>query len=413
MKVKKIIVLLLVAILLVNCNILLVNAVSLQEQKSDLNEQKKAAEAQQDDVQEEMSSEMQEVEELSTDISNVENEISTLKLQLEEVETSIDEKTKEIEKKQEEYDSNQKLLEERLVTMYETSNTSFLDLLLSSTSIVDFISNYYLMEQIVEFDTELLETIEKEQQEIEQAKQELETKKQEVEEIKQQQESKASELKTKKAERQTKIDALSEQNKQLQSEIDDYNAKLKEVDNAIAAALKKAMEEEQKRNEQSSNGSSGSSSSGGSSKFDGTFAWPCPGYTRVTSRMKYRWGRWHKGIDIGTGGVTGKTVVASAAGTVIYRAYQSGTSASPGYGNYVIIYHGNGFCSLYAHMNSVSVSMGQSVSQGQTIGYSGNTGGVAPHLHFEIRKASSVSNFFGNNWLDPLDYLPNVYTIVD
>jgi len=65
-------------------------------------------------------------------------------------------------------------------------------------------------------------------------------------------------------------------------------------------------------------------------------------------------------------------------------------------------------------MQSKAVSTGTYVSQGQTIGYSGNTGGVAPHLHFEIRKASSVGNFFGvNNWLDPLDYLPGGYVRVD
>ena len=157
------------------------------------------------------------------------------------------------------------------------------------------------------------------------------------------------------------------------------------------------------------------SSSASGSKFDGTFIWPLD-YSprRVTSRMKIRWGKWHKGIDIGTNAENGKRVVAAASGTVIYSAYQSGTSSSPGYGNYLIIYHGNGFATLYAHMQSKSVSSGQYVTQGQTIGYSGSTGGVAPHLHFEIRKASSVGNFFGvNNWLDPLDYLPGGYTIVD
>ena len=64
-------------------------------------------------------------------------------------------------------------------------------------------------------------------------------------------------------------------------------------------------------------------------------------------------------------------------------------------------------------MASKSVSTGERVSQGQLIGYSGNTGGVAPYLHFEIRRATSVSDFFGNNWLDPLDYLPGGYVIVD
>ena len=184
--------------------------------------------------------------------------------------------------------------------------------------------------------------------------------------------------------KQSEVNKLSADEKAKQDELDAYNAKLKEIDNAIAEALRKAQEEEKKNN--ATNGGNGSS-------FDGTFAWPLD-YSprRVTSRMKYRWGRWHKGIDIGTNAEIGK------------RA---------GYGNYLIIYHGNGYCSLYAHMNSKVVSTGQKVSQGQLIGYSGNTGGVAPHLHFEIRKATSIGDFFGNNWKDPLDYLPGGYTIVD
>ena len=129
--------------------------------------------------------------------------------------------------------------------------------------------------------------------------------------------------------------------------------------------------------------------------------------------MKYRWGRWHKGIDIGTNAEIGKRVIAAASGTVIYSAYQAGSSSSAGYGNYLIIYHGNGYFSLYAHMDSKAVRTGQKVSHGPLIGYSGNTGGVAPHLHFEIRKATSIGDFFGNNWKDPLDYLPGGYTIVD
>ena len=164
------------------------------------------------------------------------------------------------------------------------------------------------------------------------------------------------------------------------------------------------------KEEENNSGSTG----GNGSSFDGTFTWPLD-YSprRVTSRMKYRWGRWNKGIDIGTNAEIGKRVVAAASGTVVYSAYQSGSSSSAGYGNYLIIYHGNGFCTLYAHMDSKAVSTGQRVSQGQLIGYSGNTGGVAPHLHFEIRRATSVSDFFGNNWLDPLDYLPGGYTIAE
>ena len=233
----------------------------------------------------------------------------------------------------------------------------------------------------------------------------LEKDKAKVISVKADQEVKRAQLSALQEKKQSEINKLSVDEKAKQAELDAYNAKLKEIDDAIAEALRKAQEEEKKNN--ATNGGNGSS-------FDGTFAWPLD-YSprRVTSRMKYRWGRWHKGIDIGTNAEIGKRVIAAASGTVIYSAYQAGSSSSAGYGNYLIIYHGNGYCSLYAHMNSKAVSTGQRVSQGQLIGYSGNTGGVAPHLHFEIRKATSIGDFFGNNWKDPLDYLPGGYTIVD
>ena len=85
-----------------------------------------------------------------------------------------------------------------------------------------------------------------------------------------------------------------------------------------------------------------------------------------------------------------------------------------GYGIYIMIIHGGGYVTLYGHLNSSHISNGQYVSQGQVIATSGNSGGsTGAHLHFEIRKASSRADFFGNNWLNPLDYLPGGYTMLD
>ncbi len=372
----------------------------LNDEKADIQGKITEAQEQQEDVKEQLSAEMQEVVELNNSIDEVERQIQQLQSEIDTLQASIDQKQKELEQKQEEHDKNQKLLEDRLVVMYEAGETSFLDMLFSSKNIVEFISNYYLWQQLIQCDRDLLDTIEQEQQEITNTKQQLEQEKTKVDSAKVEQETKNNLLKTQRAERQRKVDALSEEEKTLQTEIEENNKKLKEIDNAIAQAMAEALKAEQQ--------------GGSGSNFDGTFIWPLD-YSprRVTSRMKYRWGRWHKGIDIGTNAETGKSVIAAASGTVIYSAYQSGSSSAAGYGNYLIIYHGNGYCTLYAHLNSKLVSTGQKVSQGQLIAYSGNTGGVAPHLHFEIRKASSVGNFFGNNWLDPLDYLPGGYVIVD
>lgn len=341
-----------------------------------------------------------ELQKLTSQVVDVQREVDSLNAQIDELNSSINAKQDEIEAEEAEIERKDNLLKERMVALYEAGDTSFLDVLFNSENLLDFLSNYSLIQQILETDTALIEALEQQKQQLENDKSKLEANKKEVENKQAEQKIKRAQLKTLQEKKQSEVNKLSAEEKAKQAELDAYNAKLKEIDDAIAKALQDAYEKEH--------------SGGNGSNFNGTFAWPLD-YSprRVTSRMKFRWGRWHKGIDIGTNAENGKRVVAAASGTVIYSAYQSGTSASPGYGNYLIIYHGNGYCSLYAHMSSKAVSTGQWVSQGQLVGYSGNTGGVAPHLHFEIRKATSVGDFFGNNWLDPLDYLPGGYTLAD
>lgn len=346
-----------------------------------------------------------ELQKLTNQVNEAQKQLNVLKAQIDELNASIDEKQNQIEEEAAEIERKDNLLKERMVALYEAGETSYLDVLFNSENLLDFLSSYSLIQQIVETDTALIEELEQKKLQLENDKADLEKSKSEVEEKEAEQKIKRAQLVALQEKKQSEINKLSEEEKQKQNELDEYNAKLNEIDNAIAEALENAMQEEQ-------NGSGGTGGNG--SSFDGTFTWPLD-YSprRVTSRMKYRWDRWHKGIDIGTNAEIGKRVVAAASGTVVYSAYQSGSSSSAGYGNYLIIYHGNGFCTLYAHMDSKAVSTGQRVSQGQLIGYSGNTGGVAPHLHFEIRRATSVGDFFGNNWLDPLDYLPGGYTIAE
>jgi len=118
------------------------------------------------------------------------------------------------------------------------------------------------------------------------------------------------------------------------------------------------------------------------------FVWPVHGV--LTSGFGWRWGRMHEGIDLAV--ASGTPVVASAAGTVIVAGWLGG------YGNLVVVDHGNGVSTAYGHNTSVTVGVGQSVAQGQLIAYSGNTGhSTGPHLHFEVRINGSP--------VDPLGYL--------
>ncbi len=378
---------------------------ALEDDRKDVQDKINEAKNELNSISDEKDEAETELEKLTSQIVQVQAELDSLKAQIEDLNYSIEKKQEEINEEAAEIERKDNLLKERMVALYEAGDTSYLDVLFNSEDIFDFLSSYSIIQQIVETDTALIEELEKQKQQLENDKSNLEADKAKVEEKETEQKIKRASLATLQEKKQSEVDKLSADEKAKQDELDAYNSKLKEIDNAIAEALRKAQEEEKKNN---------SATGGNGSSFDGTFAWPLD-YSprRVTSRMKYRWGRWHKGIDIGTNAETGKRVVAAASGTVVYSAYQSGSSSSAGYGNYLIIYHGNGYCTLYAHMASKSVSTGEKVSQGQLIGYSGNTGGVAPHLHFEIRRATSVSDFFGNNWLDPLDYLPGGYVIVD
>lgn len=364
----------------------------LEDQKSDLNTKIDETKNQQSEVKEQLSEQRQEIEKLDESITQMEDEISTLNVQIAELENSIQEEQTKLEQKQKEHEENQALMEERLVVMYEYGDTSFLDMLFNSKNIIEFISNYYMLSQITQCDKELLETIEKEQEEIENTKKELEANKEKVSSAKTEKETKNNLLKTQKSQRQAKADSLSAEDKALQDKIDSYNAQVAKIDSDI----KKIIEDLNKKNN-SSSGSNGL-------KFDGSFIWPCNNKI-ITSRVKWRWGRWHKGIDIGA---RYENVYASASG----YAY---TLENPGgYGHYIMIIHGDGYITLYGHLNSFKVSYGQYVSQGQVIAQSGNSGGsIGAHLHFEIRKASSISGFFSSSFLNPLDYLPGGYTIYD
>ena len=121
----------------------------------------------------------------------------------------------------------------------------------------------------------------------------------------------------------------------------------------------------------------------------GNLSWPVPCSTRVTSRFGYRTDpftgeqRYHSGIDIDGYGNDGGAVCAADSGTVITATYNDG------YGNYIIIDHGNGYQTLYAHMSGLAVGSGSSVSQGQTIGYLGATGrATGTHCHLASRSGS-------------------------
>lgn len=329
---------------------------------------------------------MQEIENLNDSISESEDELNSIQEKINELQREIDQAKVDLDKIQKEYEEKQEQLEDRIVAQYKAGTTTYLDVLLNSSSFTNFISNYYLVGQIAKYDQELLDELETEKTKIEESKTSLETKQTELESEKEKHKQEKAILDQNKELKTTKVAGLTTEQKALQQQIDEYNNQIKQVENDI----KKLMST--------------------SSYTDGTYSggqleWPIPGYYKITS---YFGGREqpvagastnHKAIDIGTDRQTGKTVIAAESGKVIISKCQVNSAGKDvGYGNYIVIDHGNGYSTTYAHLSSRKVSVGTVVSRGQTIGLSGNTGtSSGPHLHFGVSYRGTPVN--------PLDYV--------
>lgn len=325
-----------------------------------------------------------EVKTLSGEIDTLNEELADLNSKLQGLNESIENKQVEIEKKEKEIAEKEELLKERLVAIYENGGTSYLDVLLGSGNYLEMLFSFDVVEQIADADTKLINQVASQKEQIVNEKNELENEKTEVDSVKNQVSAKKNDIQAKKSQKDSIYAQLSESEKSKQQEIDSYNDAISKMEAQLRAMAASAQ----------SKGVAGL-------HFDGSFIWPCNNKV-VTSGMKKRWGRWHKGIDIGA---NYETVYASASGYA-YTAENPG-----GYGHYIMIFHGGNYVTLYGHLNSYYISSGQYVSQGQAIAQSGNSGSSqGAHLHFEIRQASSFASYFNVSPINPLDYLPGGWT---
>ena len=304
----------------------------------------------------------------------------------------------------------------RVRAMEENGELGLVPLLMHATSLGDLLTVLEDASDIMKSDVELYEDYIAARINTEQIKAEYEAKKAELE-------AKQEELREQQAQLEAEIEEATQLIKSLEEDIDARNEELHElllaeietaekIDRLVEEQERQRREEEERRRREEeerqrqqaannpapadngggSSDNSGSSSGGGTVTGTGSWGWPCPGCTYITSRFGNRWHpifnewRYHSGLDIGAG--YGSAVVASDSGTVCMA------EVNGGYGNCVMINHGNGYYTLYGHLSGYAVSSGQSVTKGQTIGYVGDTGwATGPHLHFEIRQ--------GSNKLDP------------
>lgn len=403
--VQKIIVITIISILLLYTNTLIVsnaaNEISNYQAEQKQNESKiTETQEKMKEVEKIKDETLKEVEKLNVQISDYEGQIETLDEQIISTNKKIEDAQTKLQKAQKDYKNQEKLLKERLVASYEAGETSYLDFLLSSESLTDLISNYYLVEEIASYDAELLDKIEKEKKEIEQAKQTLENSKKELATQKASKQSVSLQLKTSKSEKDKYVSQLSEEEKQLQSRIDQLKKDNQSIDAKIRAKqaeIEAALKRQQEQSGNNSNSGSNNSSSNSGTSSSG-FIKPVNSY--VTTGMYYSSGAYHGAVDFGAAGVNGMPVYAAADGIVHTTA-----ALTTSYGNYVIIAHYNGLYTLYAHgqAGSICVSEEQAVKKGQQIMRVGSTGNsTGPHLHFEVRKSPGTYSCRVN----PLSYLP-------
>lgn len=310
-------------------------------------------------------------------ISNTKAEINSMEARIGLLEESITLQEEMIKDKKEEYEKNYDIFKKRVRALYMYDNTTVLGLVLGTDSFIDFLTTSDNLSAIAAHDEKLMQELDTERRLLEEEMENLESTKTDVEASKVETESKRKELDQRFSVAQSQVYEITALQQQFEK---DYAASKAQSDamraemNAIYAQIKLSEEE----------------------YVGGVMAWPTPGSRNITSTYGWRFNNtdFHTGIDLAA--PHGSTVIAANSGEValVNTSYTPGR----GYGIYVIVDHGGGMTTLYAHLSAVSVSKGQKVSRGDAIASVGSTGwSTGPHLHFEVRE--------NKNHKDPYPYI--------
>lgn len=353
------------------------SAADLQKQVSAAQKSKNEAKKQLDNIKTQTANAAGEVKKLDGQITAAEKQIKTVETRIAESDRKIAQAQAELEAAQTRCDEYDEEFKTRARIMYENGTSSYLEVIFGSQSFGDFITRVEMIKQIIDYDNGILQKLAEAKTQIANAKATLESERAA-------QEASREELSERKEELDTRLAAKEAALKQLEKDQKAFQAAYDNSQKAEAKALadlKKAL-----------------AKSGDNAKYTGgKFAWPLPGYYTITSPYGYRnhpilkSKKFHSGIDIGAS--YGANVTAAADGTVVTSAYNKG-----GFGYYIVVSHGSGLSSLYAHNSKLLVNVGDKVTRGQTIAKAGSTGlSTGNHLHFSV--------LINGNYTDPMAYL--------
>jgi murein DD-endopeptidase MepM/ murein hydrolase activator NlpD len=325
------------------------------------------------------------VDSASARLDQLENVLAQHQRELDQLNQLYELQTRKLVFLQSQHKAATKRLNKRIVEIYTTEPTSTLSVVLESSSFSELLDQLEFLNEIGRQDQKVTE-------EVKRAKLAMQEVRNATRKTRSQVAATTREVAARTSEQRAVRDRLAWDQRQLATARRDKRATLANVKEDKANALEhmRSLQEQSAtlaariRSAQSSAivpGPTGQASAAG-------FIWPVHGI--LTSGFGWRWGRMHEGIDLAVS--LGTPVVAAATGTVIVAGWLGG------YGNLVVVDHGDGVATAYGHNTSVTVGAGQSVAQGQLIAYSGNTGhSTGPHVHFEVRINGSP--------VDPLGYL--------
>lgn len=370
-----------------------------QEKKTLENDLQKAKElidslkGSKEDIQSEVEKLDKQLNEISGKVKELESRLSKKRQEIADTESALN-KAKEQEKKQ------YRNMKKRIQFMYENGQTSYVEMLLSADSFTDFLNAVEYITQISQYDRKMLKEYQNMQVTIADTQKTLETDYASLQslqaKVQEEKQAVAALESAKKGELNDVADDLTD----AQSVAKAYEAEIQAQNEVIAqiqAAQKRAAEQQAAQQQaQAAEENQGATDAAGENQntaqnttpsgngqSTGSMMWPCPSSKRVTSDYGPRTSPTngassnHKGIDIGA--AYGADIVAADGGTVLVATYSSSG------GNYVIIDHGGGLCTVYMHASSLTVSAGQTVSKGQVIAKVGSTGiSTGNHLHFGV-----------------------------
>jgi len=341
------------------------DASSLDKKKAELQKQLKAIAADKNKAMDQKELLEEQIDVIQSEIGNINQQINKYDELIAQAQTGI------VETEQEEAQLYE-LFCQRVRYMEEEGDVNYWAILFNAASFSDLLDRLIMVDEIMEYDNAVMDSLIATRQQLQESKTQMEKARTEQQAAKEKQVAARRELESRESEVDKLISQINKQKNQVEHSVKELEALAKQMDAEIARKQKELADK------LAAEGKKITSESG--------YKWPLTNYTNLSSLYAGRIDPFtgkkatHSGIDVPA--PKGTKILSAKSGVVLTSAYNKG-----GYGNYVVVDHGNGNTTLYAHMNSRAVKVGDVVKQGQVLGYVGTTGrSTGNHLHYEIRE---------------------------